>query len=120
MHVLAIVGICIIFDITGQLLIKKGMNIVGEVFLKDLFTHKIFEMVFQKYVFIGMSLYAVSSLIWMIALSRGELSYLYPLIGVGYIFTAILAWIFFKENLTLIRFVGIMLISSGVFLMVLK
>ena len=120
MHVLAIVGMCIIFGITGQLLIKKGMNVVGEVFLKDLLTPKVFKMVFQKYVFLGMFLYAVSSLLWMVALSRGELSYLYPLIGVGYIFTAVLAWIFFKENLTLIRFGGIMLISAGVFLVVFK
>ncbi len=120
MHLLAIVGVCIIFGVVGQLLIKKGMDIVGEVFIKDLFTAKFFKMVFQKYVFIGISLYALSSILWMVALSRGELSYLYPLIGVGYIFTAVLAWIFFKENLTLIRFSGIVLISIGVFLVVFK
>jgi len=120
MHVLAIVGMCIVLGIIGQLLIKKGMNVVGEVFLKDLLTPKIFTMIFQKYVFIGVFLYAVSSLLWMVAVSRGELSYLYPLIGAGYIFTAVLAWLLFKEHLTWIRFFGIMLISSGVFLVVFK
>jgi drug/metabolite transporter (DMT)-like permease len=99
---------------------KRGMNTVGEVFLKDIFTSKLFRMVFQKHVFIGLFLYGMSSILWMVALSRGELSYLYPLIGAGYIITSLLAWFFFKENLTWIRFLGIFLISSGVFLVVLK
>jgi len=120
MHVLMIVGICIIFGVTGQLLMKKGMDAVGEVFIKEIFTPKIFRMVFQKYVFMGILLYAVSSILWMVALSKAELSYIYPLIGAGYIITSILAWVFFGESLTFIRFMGIMMISTGVFLVVIK
>jgi uncharacterized membrane protein len=120
MHVLAIVGLCVVGAVAGQLLMKKGMNSIGEVFLKDIFTPKIFQMVFQKYVFLGMALYAISSILWLVALSKGELSYLYPLMSVAYILTSIFAVVFLKENLTMMRFLGILLISAGAFLVVFK
>ncbi|MCL6622635.1 MAG: EamA family transporter, partial [Syntrophobacterales bacterium] len=49
-------------------------------------------------------------------LAKAEVSYAYPLISLGYVFTAILAWQLFGEALTLTRFVGILITCLGVFL----
>lgn len=120
MSVLILVLTCVTIGVFGQLFMKKGMNSIGVVELKDIFSKRIFSIIFQKYVFIGIVLYLFASVIWLAVLSQAELSFAYPLIGIGYIFTALLAWVFFKENLTFIRFFGILLIIGGVYLIVLK
>jgi drug/metabolite transporter (DMT)-like permease len=120
MSVLILVLLCIIMGAIGQLAMKKGMSMIGTINLKDIFSKKIFPIVFQRYVFVGIVLYVLASLIWLVVLSQAELSFVYPLISVGYIITAILSWFLFNENLTLFRFFGILLICGGVYLIVLK
>ena len=120
MSVLMLVSLCVMMGVVAQLAMKKGMNIVGTVGLKDIFSLKALPIVFQKYVFIGIVLYVLASLVWLVILSQAELSYVYPLISVGYIITAVLSWFFFDEKLTLFRFLGILLICGGVYLIVLK
>jgi drug/metabolite transporter (DMT)-like permease len=120
MNVLFLVLICAGIGVIGQLAMKKGMNIVGNIGVKEIFSSRVFEVLFQKYVFVGMVLYVFASLLWLVILSQEELSFVYPLISIGYIMTAILGKIFFHENLTFFRFFGVLLICGGVFLIVLK
>lgn len=120
MNVLLIVAMCIVMGVFAQLLLKKGMNTFGMVSIKDLLTKKVFSIVFDKFVFVGLALYGLSALFWLVALSMEEVSYIYPLIGTGYILTAILAWIFFHENLTVMRVLGIFLISIGAYMVIIK
>ncbi len=120
MSVLMLVSLCVTMGVIAQLAMKKGMNIVGAVNLKDIFSSKVFSIVFQRYVFVGIVLYVLASLVWLVVLSQAELSFVYPLISVGYIVTAILSWFLFNENLTLFRFLGILLICGGVYIIVLK
>ena len=120
MDVLILILTCVAIGVFGQLFMKRGVNSIGNIDLKQLFSPRIFSIVFQKYVFVGIILYIMASIIWLAVLSKTELSFAYPLIGIGYIFTSVLAWFFFGEKLTLIRFLGILLICSGVYLIVLK
>jgi len=120
MNVLFLVLICAGIGVIGQLSMKKGMNTIGNIGVKEIFSSRVFEVLFQKYVFVGMVLYVFASLLWLVILSQEELSFVYPLISIGYIMTAILGKIFFHENLTFFRFFGVLLICGGVFLIVLK
>jgi len=121
MSVLLIVLTCVTLGVFGQLAMKKGLNMLPYVIsIRDLFSEKIFSIVFQNYVFIGIVLYMLASLLWLAALSQEELSFIYPLIAIGYVFTAILSKFLFHENLTMFRFFGILLICGGVYLIVLK
>jgi len=120
MDILILILICVIIGVFGQLFMKRGMNSIGNIDLNELFSPRIFSIVFQRYVFLGIVLYILASIIWLAVLSKAELSFAYPLIGIGYIFTSVLAWLFFGEKLTLIRFLGILLICGGVYLIVLK
>lgn len=120
MNVLLIVGICVILGVIGQLFMKKGMNQVGQITIKDILSPRVLSVVFQKYVFIGISFYVIGNMFWLVALSMADLSYVYPLIGTGYLITAILAWLFFGEALTFMRILGIILISLGAYFVVIK
>lgn len=44
----------------------------------------------------GLSCYSFSLLLWMYVLSQNDLSYARPFAGLGYIFTAVFASIFFR------------------------
>ncbi len=120
MSILMLVSLSVIMGVIAQLSMKRGMNTIGVVSLKDIFSDKVFSIVFQKYVLVGIVLYVLASLVWLVILSQAELSFVYPLISIGYIATAILSWLLFKENLTLVRFFGILLICGGVYLIALK
>ncbi|MCX6821757.1 MAG: EamA family transporter [Candidatus Aenigmarchaeota archaeon] len=120
MNVLFLVFVCVGLGVVGQLVMKKGMNSIGNIGMKDIISPRIFEILLQKYVFIGLVLYVVGSLIWLVVLSQEELSFVYPLIAIGYVITAILSKLFFNESLTFFRFLGILLIFGGVYLIVLR
>lgn len=117
--VIALIFVAILLAVLGQLSMKKGMTNIGYVALKELLTKRLFSLL-EKFVIIGITLYVISTAFWLVVLSQEELSFAYPLVGTGYVLTAILAKIFFKENLTIFRMFGVILIVIGAYLIVAK
>ena len=120
MSVLVLVFICVGLGVIGQLAMKRGMNEVGLIGIKDFFTSKVFQIILQEYVLIGMVFYVLAALVWLVILSQEELSFAYPLISIAYVITTILSKLLFNESLTIFRFFGILLICGGVYMIVLK
>ena len=75
MNVLIIIAICIIFNIIGQLSLKKGMVTIGKTSVADFFTGKFFTIIFNYYVFFGLMLYGIGSFLWLVVLSKADLSF---------------------------------------------
>jgi multidrug transporter EmrE-like cation transporter len=110
-----ILAISILLAVVGQLLMKKGMMIFGTFPVNQLL-YKIIPMFLNPYVFLGFASFGLSSIFWLVVLSRLELSLVYPMVSVAYILVTIASWLFFKENVTLARWLGILVIIMGVFL----
>jgi drug/metabolite transporter (DMT)-like permease len=85
-----------------------------------LLSRRLPSIVGEKFVFLGLAAYLISAALWLVVLSREELSFAYPLIGIGYIFVAILAYFLFGEALTILRLLGIILIVAGAYLILLR
>ena len=66
---------------------------------------------------LGLSLYLISTVFYMKGISRGEISVLFPLVSLGYIFTAIWSKFFFGESFTRAKFFGLGLIIAGCILL---
>lgn len=117
MFALGLVMICITFGAVGQILMKGGMNQIGEIndFEGFININMIFCIVTNVYIFVGLLLYAISAFLWLGALSTLDVSYMYPLLSLAYVLTAILASVFLTENITLLRWVGIGLVVAGCF-----
>ena len=62
----------------------------------------------------GLSLYALSTLIYIYALSKGRLSIIYPIIATSYIWTTLFARMFLNEPVNPTNWAGIALILLGV------
>jgi multidrug transporter EmrE-like cation transporter len=110
-----VLGISILLAVIGQLLMKKGMMLFGT-FPASQILFKIIPIFLNPYVFLGLVAFAASSVFWLIVLSRLPLSFVYPMVSVAYILVACASWLLFKENLSLLRWAGIMVIIIGVFL----
>jgi len=65
----------------------------------------------------GVVLYGLSSVFFVLATTKGELTILYPLVSLGYLWTLIWAKLFFAEPLTRYKFLGVGLILAGVFML---
>lgn len=64
----------------------------------------------------GLFLYVVSVCVWLLVLSRVQVSFAYPMLSIGYIVNAIAAYYLFGEPLTSLRMLGIFIIIAGVYL----
>ena len=62
----------------------------------------------------GLALYGVSTLLLVLALRDGELSLLYPVIALTYVWVTILSLIIFHDKANPLRLTGIAIIVIGV------
>jgi drug/metabolite transporter (DMT)-like permease len=63
----------------------------------------------------GVALFLLSSVFFILGIRRGELSVLYPMVALGYVWTLIWSRLFFGEAFTRQKFFGLGLILLGVF-----
>jgi len=107
----------VLLNAMAQLCIKYGMQAVGPFAfsLKNIVPIGL-KVAVNPYVLSGMACYAVSIIVWLMVLSRVDVSYAYPLLSVGYIVTAIAGKALFGEVVGFERSAGILVICLGVYL----
>jgi len=113
-HTLLFVGIFL--GAVAQLSIKKGSvrDIklrIGKRIFKD-----IFDIYWNKYILFGTICYGVDTILWVGILSKLDLSYAYPLISANFVIITILSKIIFKEQITKLRWLSVIIIALGVVL----
>jgi multidrug transporter EmrE-like cation transporter len=64
----------------------------------------------------GLTCYAFSVVVWVLALSRVDVSVAYPMLSIGYVVNALAAWMLFSETLSPPRVAGIGVIIVGCWL----
>ena len=65
----------------------------------------------------GVGLFLFSSIFYLAGIRRGELSILYPMVSLGYVFTLFWSRLFFGEPFTRNKFLGLGLILLGIVLL---
>lgn len=107
----------VLLNAMAQLALKKGMSDIGQfTFSMENVWPVCLKVAFNPFVLAGLLCYVISVVIWLLVLSRVDVSYAYPLLSVGYIVTAFAGWIFFNEGLNIWRWTGIIVICLGVWL----
>jgi drug/metabolite transporter (DMT)-like permease len=99
----------------GQVLLKKGMTSFGPLTLTvSQIGSILWRMVTNPYVILGLGIYGFSAILWMIALSRVNLSYAYPFASLGYVVMLLASWQLFHEDISLLRLIGCGVIILGI------
>ena len=107
----------VLLNACAQLLLKAGTNSIGTfAFNADNLLPVGIKLATEPHILGDLTCYVISVVVWMMALSRVDVSIAYPMISIGYVVTALAAWWLFGEAITLERMVGIGVIILGVFL----
>lgn len=102
----ALVFCCTIFGAAAQLLIKSGANSLAHPGLT--------AMVTSLPLMAGYTLYGISTILLVLALRHGQLSLLYPVISLTYVWVTALSVFVFKESLNPFKILGVGVIVLGV------
>jgi drug/metabolite transporter (DMT)-like permease len=108
----------IMLNALAQLLLKAGTNAIGAIHLDagNLLPTAI-KLATQLPILGGLACYVVSVLVWIIGLSRVDVTIAYPLLSLGYIVNAIGAWYFLGETMSAQRMLAVGVIIVGVALL---
>jgi multidrug transporter EmrE-like cation transporter len=117
MFLFALILFGVLLNAGAQLLLKAGMSQIGhfEFSLANALPVG-FKVMASPPILSGLCLYAISVVVWLLVLSRVQVSYAYPMLSIGYIVNALAAYYFFGEPLTSLRMLGIFIIIAGVYL----
>ena len=104
----------VLLNTIAQLCLKQGMMIIGPVSLN---ISSIIDMVpraaLNPYILIGMMCYVISFGVWLIVLSKVEVSLAYPMLSIGYVVTAVFGYYYMGEMVTIYKVIGIATICLG-------
>jgi drug/metabolite transporter (DMT)-like permease len=113
---LALMAVNVSCGVAGQMLLKEGMRHVGSHVGRGFLTW-LLSAALSPFVVAGLALYALTVITWLMVLSRVQLSYAYPMLGVSKVLVVFLAVLFFQEPLTWFKVAGSALVCIGVWLL---
>ena len=107
----------VLLNAAAQLLLKAGTNAVGHFeFHLDNVLPVGWRLATEPHILGGLGCYVISLVVWIMALSRVQVSVAYPMLSIGYVINAIIAYFWFGEALVGQKLLGIGFIIVGVWL----
>lgn len=104
-----IVALCL--GALGQICLKAGLRTLGP----DPSVGVVLASIVRNWLVLGgFACYGISSLLYLVALSRLDLSYAYPMVALTYIIVTVLAWRLLGEVVPVARIIGLAVICVGV------
>jgi multidrug transporter EmrE-like cation transporter len=104
----------VVLNVFGQMSLKLGVGKIGAIgFANGTVISEVIKIFTNLYILGGLFLYAISSLFWIAALSKTELSYAYPFLSIGYILVIAFSFFILNEQISVYRLLGVALIIAG-------
>jgi len=109
----------VLLNAVAQLLLKAGTNALGGAI------HLTIGNAFETFIRVasqlpilgGLACYALSLVVWIMGLSRTDVTIAYPMLSLGYVVAALGAWLFLGEAVSPQRLLAIAVIMVGVALL---
>lgn len=112
---LTILIIGLVFESTGVVLLKKGMTQIGD--MRVVNATEIFRVVkagaTSPQILLGVFFEALFFVCLLILMSKSNISFLWPLTGLSFVFATFAAWKFLGEHISPLRWIGVALIVIG-------
>lgn len=107
------------------LIFSVALNAIAQIFLRSGALQLKFEFTLNFLVdllksvniWYGMACYGISIFLWIIVLSKVQVSLAYPFQGLGYIFGTFLAWLYLNEKVSLLNSIGLIVILIGIIIL---
>jgi multidrug transporter EmrE-like cation transporter len=113
---LALLVVSVGFAIAGQLTLKSAMDSVGRIGSREVSDAgaTISRAAREPKLWIGLVLFGISALFWLVVLSRVPLSVAYPFVGISYVLIVLFARVFLNEHVPLSRWIGVLIVALGI------
>jgi uncharacterized membrane protein len=114
-RLLLILLIGLAFESTGVVLLKTGMNRIGDV--KAFNTKEILRVVkaglTSPQILLGIFFEALFFVSLLVLMAKSDISFLWPLTGLSFVFATFAAMWFLGERVSVVRWAGVVLIMMG-------
>ncbi len=105
----------VMLNAAAQILMKMGTNAVGHFeFSAENIIPIGWKLATEWHIVVALFCYVISVVVWILALSRVQVSIAYPMLSLGYVAVAFATWWLFNEPLTPTKLGGIAVIIVGV------
>ncbi len=113
---LMLIILTVMINTTGQFVIKTGVNRIGKISINENLIGTILKALTSWIIIGGFGLYFLSAVLWIIILSRAELSWAFPILSLSYVITVLISPLLLHETFSIQRLLGTLVICMGVFL----
>jgi len=115
-NVLLLVFASVLLSAGAQLLLRAGMSSpsVVEGLGQGDWKRSVFAVALNPLVLGGLFVYFLSAAVWLLVLSRVQVSLAYPFVGLGFIVTMLLGWWLQGDTLNIQKIAGTLVIAMGV------
>jgi drug/metabolite transporter (DMT)-like permease len=112
---LLILCVGLVFESTGVILLKKGINQIGD--MNGVTAAEIFRVVkagvTNPKILLGVFFEALFFICLLVLMARSEISFLWPLTALSFVFATFAAMWFLGERVSSIRWIGVIFIMIG-------
>jgi multidrug transporter EmrE-like cation transporter len=118
-----LVSFCIILtgvllNAVAQLALKASVKEMGAIGLNFSSSATAFlRLASEPFLWTGLVCYGISVIVWILALSRVDVSIAYPMLSMGYVVSAFFAWQLFGESMNPARMIGMGIVLLGVYVL---
>ena len=108
--------VSVTFSVAGQLTLKAAMKRVGRIGTAQFQAagDTILRAAREPLLWVGLGLFGISALFWLVVLSRVRLSVAYPLVGVSYVFVVLFSRYLLHEKVPGLRWLGVLVVALGI------
>lgn len=108
----------ILLSVCGQYVLKVGAKQLGQVGVEDAgrAATVAFAAATNPYLIGGLAFYGLGAITWIMVLTRVPLSWAYPILALNQVLILLVAALFLGEQVSAMRWGGVLLIITGVFL----
>lgn len=107
----------ILLSVLGQFLLKSGANQLGTLGVEA--AGRAWQVAMgaalNPFLIGGLACYGLGAVTWIMVLTRVPLSWAYPILALNQVLILLVAWLFLGEQVTAMRWAGVLLIISGVY-----
>jgi drug/metabolite transporter (DMT)-like permease len=113
----ALIFLTIVLTVSGQLLAKSGMHEVGAIPTQLREFPSFLMRAYTNWKVLTALLCAIlASVSWIGAVSRSDVSFAYPFMGLAIVMVLVFASLFFGEKVPLSRWIGVTLVCLGIYI----
>ena len=113
---LGLVLVSVGFAVVAQLTLKVAMNDIGRIGKNEVSDAMgtLLRVIKEPKLWLGLTLFGISAIFWLVVLSRVPLSVAYPFVGLSYIVIVAFSRIFLGEHVPLMRWLGVLVVALGI------